>query len=89
MWWYNILGDNKGSISHILRLDPITLGYILLTANLVSLKMENSDPILIVKRTEWSKFTDYLGLSIEADPSKVKKKNIYFYLLGLFKDLHL
>ena len=82
MWWYNILGDNEGSISHILQLDPITLGYIFLTANLVSLKMENSDPILIVKRTEWSKFTDYFGLSIEADPSKVDKKNIHFVCIG-------
>ena len=82
MWWYNILGDNKGSISYILRLDPITLGYILLTANLVSPKMENSDPILIVKRTEWSKFTDYFGLSIVADPSKVDKKKMDFVCIG-------
>ena len=49
MWWYNILGDNEGSISHILRLDPITAGSILLTANLVALKRGNSEPILIVK----------------------------------------
>ena len=53
MWWYNILGDNEGSISHILRLDTITSGYILITSNLVALKRGNSDPILIVKRTEW------------------------------------
>ena len=46
MWWYNILGDNKGSVSHFLWLDPITSGYILLTANLVALKRGNSEPIL-------------------------------------------
>ena len=31
MWWYNILGDNEGSTSHILRLDPINSGFVLLT----------------------------------------------------------
>ena len=78
MCWYNILGDNKGSISHILRLDTINAGSILLTANLVALKKENYEPILIVKRTEWRKFIDYFCLSIEADPSKVGKKNKHF-----------
>ena len=77
MWWYNILGYNEGSISHILRLDPITIGSILLTANLVALKRGNYDPILIVKRTEWRKFIDYFGQSIEADPSKVGKKRTF------------
>ena len=31
MWWYNIIGDNKGSISDISWLDPITVGSVLLT----------------------------------------------------------
>ena len=74
MWWYNILGDNKGSISHILRLDPITVKSILLTVILVALKRENYEPILIVQRTKWRKFIDYLGRSIEVDPSKILKK---------------
>ena len=52
MWWYNILGDNEGRISHILRLDTISAGSILLTANLVAQKRENSKPILIAKREE-------------------------------------
>ena len=52
MWWYNILGDNDRSISHISRIDPITVGSILLTVKLVALKRENYEPILIVKRTE-------------------------------------
>ena len=26
MWWYNILGDNEGSISYILWFDSITPG---------------------------------------------------------------
>ena len=82
MWWYNILGDNKGIISHLLRLGPITTGSILLTANLVALKRENSEPILIAKRTEWRKFVDYFGIIIEADPSKVGKKNVYFPHIG-------
>ena len=65
MWWYNILGDNEGSISYLLRLDPITAGSILPTVKLVSLKRENSDPILTSKRTEWRKFIDYFGQSID------------------------
>ena len=82
MWWYNILGDNEGRISHLLRLDPITAGYILLTDNLVALKRENSEPISIVKRTEWREFIDYFGRSIEDDPSKVGKKNVHFPHIG-------
>ena len=52
MWWYNILGDNEGIISHILQLDTITAGYNLIAVKLVALKRENSDPILIFKRAE-------------------------------------
>ena len=79
MCWYNILGDSKGNISHILRFDPITAGSILLYVKLVALKRENYDLILVVKITEWSKFIDYFGLSIESEPSKVGKKNVYFF----------
>ena len=82
MWWYNIIGDNKGSISHLLRIDHITAGCILLTSNLVALKRGNYEPILTVKRSEWSKSIDYFGLSIDADPSRVGKKNVYFFHIG-------
>ena len=82
MWRYNILGDNKGRIPHILRLDPITAGCVLLTAKLVALKRGNIEPILTVKRTEWRKFIDYFGLSIEAEPSRKVKNNVYFPLKG-------
>ena len=52
MWWYNILGGGwRGEISHLLRIETITEGSILLTDNLFALKKENYDPILIVKRT--------------------------------------
>ena len=51
MCWYNILGDNEGSISHILQLDIITAGSIVLTFKLVALKRKHYDPILRVKRT--------------------------------------
>ena len=61
MWWYNIVGDNKGIISYILHLSTINAGYILLNANLAALKRENYEPIKIVKRTEWRKFIDYFG----------------------------
>ena len=74
MWWYNILRDNKESISHLLWFDPITSGYILLTDNLVALKKGNSEPFLVMKRTEWRKIIGYFGLSIEADPSRVGKQ---------------
>ena len=40
MWWYNIIGYNEGSTLHILHLDPINVGSILLTANLLQLKGE-------------------------------------------------
>ena len=76
MWWYNtrILGDNKGSISHLLRHDIISSGSILLTVKLVVLKRENYEPILAVKKTECRKYFNDFGQSIEADPSRVGKK---------------
>ena len=82
MWWYNILGDNDRSISHISRIDPITVGSILLTVKLVALKRGNYEPILTVKITEWRRFIDYFGRSIEANPSRVGKKNIYILHIG-------
>ena len=44
MCWYNILGDNEGSMSHILRLDPIPSDSILLTVKLLALKKKIFDP---------------------------------------------
>ena len=82
MWWYNILGDNKVRISHLLWIDAMTTGSILITTNLVALKRKNYDPVLIVKITEWRKFIDYYGLIIEADPSRVVKKNVYIFCIG-------
>ena len=82
MWWYNILGDNEGSISNLLQLGPITEGSIILTVKLVTTKKGNYDPILTLKRTEWRKFIDHFGLSIEADPSRVFKKKIYILHVG-------
>ena len=61
IWWYNILRDNEGNISHILWLDPITAGSIFITFKIVALKRGNCEPILAVKRTEWRKFLDYFG----------------------------
>ena len=58
MWWYNIRGYKKGSMPHLLKLDPVTVGYILLTANLFALKRVNYEPILTLKRIEWRKFLD-------------------------------
>ena len=54
--WYN-----KASISHILQLDPITSGSVLITAKIVALKRENPEPILTVKIIEWRKFIGYSG----------------------------
>ena len=81
MWWYNILGNNEGSISDLLQLDPITAGSVLLSANLVALKREKPLTILTVIIIERTKFIDYFGLSIEADLSRVGKKNIDFILI--------
>ena len=82
MWCYNILVDNNRSISHLLQLDHFTRGSILLTDNLNSLKRENTESILTVKIIEWRKFIDCYGHSVEADPSRVEKKNIYFVCFG-------
>ena len=79
MWCYNILGDNEGSISHILQPDPITPGSILITYNLVLLKSENDETILTVKIIEWREFNSYFGLSVGADPSRVGKNNVYIF----------
>ena len=89
MWWYNIPGDNEGIISNILIIYPFTEGYVLLSAYFVALERENYEPILSVKTTKWRKFIDYFGLSIEADPSKVGKKRIYFSMLDIYQYLHL
>ena len=82
MWWYNTLEDNKGSISHILRLDSITAGYILLTATIFAPRRENYDPILTMKGTEWRKFIDYFGISTESDPSRVDIINVIIVHIG-------
>ena len=82
MRWYNILGDNEGSISHILQLGHITVGSILLTVKLFALKRGNYEPILTVKRTEWRRIIDYFGISIEADPFKVGKNKIHIFYIG-------
>ena len=67
---------------HILRIDPIKAGSILITYNLVTLKRENHEPILIVKITEWRKFISCFGIIFEADPYRVGKKNVYFSHIG-------
>ena len=82
MWCYNILGDNKGSISHISQLVSINTGSILLTDYLDALRRGNSDPTLAFKRIEWRKFIDYFGIGIEADPPRVGKKNVHFVHIG-------
>ena len=61
----NILGDKEVNLSHILLIDPINAGSVLLTTKLVYLKRENTEAILTVKITEWSKFIYFPGLSIE------------------------
>ena len=55
--------------------------YFLLTPNIVFLKKVNPDPILAVKIIERRKFIDYFGLSIEADPYRLGKKNGCFFLI--------
>ena len=82
MWCYNIIGDNKGSISHLLQLDTITAGYTLLTTNIVAPKREHHEHILILKIIEWRKFFYYFGLIIDADPPRAGKKNIYSFHIG-------
>ena len=94
MLCYNILRNNKGRISHILQLDTIYAGRVLLTDYLIYLKRENMDTILTVKGFEWSKFIDYIDISIEADLSRVGKNNVYFVHIAyirqpLFENYHI
>ena len=79
---YNILGDNEGIISHLLRIGPTTEGSILLIVKRVALKRRNYEPVLTVKRTEWGKFIDYFGQSVEDNPSRLVKKKIYIFYIG-------
>ena len=80
MWWYNILKDNEGSISHLYGLVLLLLCFTRCQPHFS--ERENPDPILTVKIIEWRKFVDYSGVSIKADPSRVDKKNIYYFGIG-------
>ena len=82
MWRFNILGDNGGSISYNLRIEPIAAGFILLNVKKIALKREIAETIVTHKTIVWNKFIDYFGLSIEANPSRVGKNNVYFPLMG-------
>ena len=84
MWCYNILRGDTGSISHILQLNPITPGSVLLTSNIVATNREKPEPILTAKIIEWRKFIDYFGLSIEVDPSSVGKRTWIFSIFGIY-----
>ena len=52
IWWYNILGGNKGSVSYLLWFDTITEGLFLLNSKIFFLKRKNPEPILTVKIIE-------------------------------------
>ena len=77
MWCYNILGNNKGSISLLLQPYLINTGYFLLTDNLVVLKRENTEPILTFQIIEW-RILLFFGRSIEDNPYRAKTNNVYF-----------
>ena len=77
-------------IQVILVYHHVFISMVILTDNLVVLKMENCKPILMVKKTEWSKFVGYFGLNIEDGPSRVGKYITYILsLFVLYQDLHL
>ena len=78
-----VLRDKDKSILHILRIDPINEVSILITADLIYLKMENPYPILTVETIECGKFIDYFVLSIEARSSRVGEMTYIFPLLGI------
>ena len=82
-----VLRDKDKSILHILRIDPINEVSILITADLIYLKMENPYPILTVETIECGKFIDYFVLSIEANPSNVEKIMYILSALGLYQGL--
>ena len=46
------------------------------------MKRGNPELILTVKIIEYSKVIDYYGIIIEANPSRVDKKNVYFPPIG-------
>ena len=61
----------------------------MITYNLVSHKREKSNPILTAKIIEYRKFTNYFGLNIEAETSRVGKNKLYFSVLVIYQALHL
>ena len=63
----------SGSISHLLQLDPINQGSVLLNSTLFALKRENPDPILTVKIIEWRKFIDHFPFSVQRCYHQLKK----------------
>ena len=67
----------------------LLLRIFLLTSNILFLKRENTEPILIIKIIEWRKFIDYFGLSIEANPSRVGKRTYMLSLLGRHQALNM
>ena len=77
--------DDEVCISHLLWMDTITEDYVLIFSNLVALKRENLELILIVSRIEWINFIDYFVLSVEADPYIVVQNNAHFSILGIYE----
>ena len=67
-------------MKHIIYLwcGTINEGYLLPTSSIVFLERYNYEPILTVKIIERRIFIDCFGLIIEADPSRVGQKNVYF-----------
>ena len=69
-------------ISHIWRNYPSTTGFVLLTDKLLFLNRGYIETFLPVKIMEWSKFIDYFGLRIGADPYRSANNNVYFVHIG-------
>ena len=79
---------NEGFISDILRLDPITAGFILLNVKLVAPKRENSEPILTVRELNRGNSLNILFLVLRSTHPGWAK-NIYFVHIDIYQALYL
>ena len=81
LWWYSILGDNEGIISHLLRIYPITSGSILLTIKIVALKQE-----ILIPSKQWNELNggnSFIVLVYVLSPTHILcTKYIYFFHIG-------
>ena len=77
-WWYNILGNNTGSLVNLLRLGPISTAALLKAAGLLNVQRNK----LCIVKDEWDNFITTYELNIEFKTSYVNKMKVIFIRVG-------